>query len=200
MWNDTVIETARSSNRQQLDLSALGLGTFPLNSQESRRKSATDILNKIKYLSFNERQTAVDLVAEASAGLPNNLMLTTKQLLDLQNNGIEIGAHTHSHPILAELSEDNAHNEILDGKRKLENLLQEPVRFFAYPNGMPGKDYHPLHRDIVIDAGFSAALSTQWGVSDKNSDRWQLARFTPWDKTPTRFLARLLLNQRNLVT
>ena len=46
-------------------------------------------------------------------------------------------------------------------------------------------------------AGFTAAVSTAWGVASTNSDLFQLPRFTPWDRKPGRFALRLLLNRRN---
>lgn len=76
-----------------------------------------------------------------------------------------IGAHTHSHPILATLSERAARNDIAGQRRRLEDLLQAPVNLFAYPNGKAGHDYGPRHMDIVRSLGFSAAVATDWGVA-----------------------------------
>jgi hypothetical protein len=46
----------------------------------------------------------------------------------------------------------------------------------------------------VQQAGFEAAVSTVWGVADSNSDIWQLPRFTPWDKSPEKFMLRMIKN------
>jgi hypothetical protein len=50
---------------------------------------------------------------------------------------------------------------------------------------------------MVRDAGFSAAVSTAWGVASPGSDVFQLPRFTPWDRGPAKFALRLLLNRRD---
>jgi len=50
---------------------------------------------------------------------------------------------------------------------------------------------------MVRDAGFTAAVSTAWGVASRDSDSFQLPRFTPWDRQPVRFALRLLINRRN---
>jgi hypothetical protein len=42
--------------------------------------------------------------------------------------------------------------------------------------------------------GFDAALSTAWGVATAATDRYQLPRFTPWDRSPVRFVLRLARN------
>jgi len=49
---------------------------------------------------------------------------------------------------------------------------------------------------MVRDAGYAAAVSTGWGVATAQSDRFQLPRFTPWDRTPGRFALRLIRNMR----
>lgn len=199
MWNDTVIEAVRASTLETLDLSSLNIGIFPLGMESTRVETAHSILRRIKHLSPTERQLAVDFIAEQSGELPNDLMLTSKQLSYLHDSGVEIGAHTQTHPILTTLSPDEVRQEIAGSKQHLEKAIGAPIRFFAYPNGQPGNDYHETHKDIVRNMGFDAALSTQWGVSDRNTDRWQLPRFTPWDKTSARFLVRLLKNQQNLI-
>jgi hypothetical protein len=63
----------------------------------------------------------------------------------------------------------------------LENLLDEPVTRFAYPNGKPGEDYSPSSVQIAKDLGFEAAVSTAWGASNAQTDLFQIPRFTPWD-------------------
>jgi len=106
---------------------------------------------------------------------------------------MEIGGHTVNHPILALLSEKEARAEIGDGKRRLEEITGGPVTLFAYPNGKPGQDYGPRDVDLVRQAGFTAAVSTMGGVARRGSDPFQLPRFSPWDRSPRRLAARLLL-------
>ena len=78
-------------------------------------------------------------------------------------------------------------------------MTGQPVTLFAYPNGRPGRDYGDGHVQMVKDAGFQAAVSTRWAPAMRDSDPFQLPRFTPWDVTPGRFLARLLANGLGLV-
>jgi len=83
-----------------------------------------------------------------------------------------------------------------DGKAQLEQILGETVNLFAYPNGVPDQDYSAVHATMVRECGFKAAVSTAWGAASMRSDRYQLPRFTPWDRTRLRFGVRLLLNLR----
>lgn len=197
MWNDTVIESVRSSELPNLDLSMLGLGCHRLGSIDDRRAAISSLIGQIKYLPVNERINVTQQVARlARARLPNNLMMTSQEVKSMRNAGMQIGAHTVSHPILARLSRDEAHQEIQASKLFLEQLLGEPIGLFAYPNGKPGEDYLPDSVDVVRELGFDAAVSTKWGASCTGDDVFQIRRFTPWDRTKLRFGARLLFNLR----
>jgi peptidoglycan/xylan/chitin deacetylase (PgdA/CDA1 family) len=199
MWNDTVLESIRHMPGDLLDLKEVGLGTYKISSQDERRQSANKLLTDIKHMKISRRQEITDYVSGLSESLPDDLMMTDLQVKKLSKAGIEIGGHTHSHPILSSLNESDALSEIQHGKRHLENLIGESVSSFAYPNGRPSRDFLPIHRNIVADLGFSIAVTTQPGVASNETDVLMIPRFTPWDKKPTKFLARLLLNTRSLV-
>lgn len=201
MWNDTVLEAIRTLRGRNLDLTPLGLDNFELSSLEHQRRAVIEILTSIKHLPGPERQEAVDFVKqEAVSPLPDDLMMTDTQVKHLSAEGIEIGGHTVNHPILATLDDSATRREICENKLYLEQLTGRRLRFFAYPNGRLGSDYRAEQCQIVRDAGYEAAVSTHTGVSSATTDRWQLPRFTPWDKSPGRFLIRLLMNSRQLVT
>ena len=48
-----------------------------------------------------------------------------------------IGGHTVSHPALKILSEKEAKQEIKEGTERIRQVIQQPVRYFAYPYGTP---------------------------------------------------------------
>jgi peptidoglycan/xylan/chitin deacetylase (PgdA/CDA1 family) len=197
MWNDSVVEAVRTSRADVLDLNAEGLGKYDLGSNEQRRIAIGALLANIKYLDPVKRQETVAFVQRCAGGvLPDNLMMTSRQVKQLRQAGMQIGAHTCSHPILAKLSDEEALNEITGSKSVLESLLGEAISLFAYPNGKPGKDYLAKHAAMVRQAGFEAAVSTAYGVSSAATDRYQLPRFSPWDNGRFRYGVRMLSNLR----
>jgi peptidoglycan/xylan/chitin deacetylase (PgdA/CDA1 family) len=197
MWNDRVIEAVRSCRQDRLDLSQVGLGVYALDSVAARRRCIDDILKRIKHLEQGRRDaTAQSIVSAAGGDAAPGLMMTRQQVRSLRGMGMEIGAHTVTHPILARLDPDAALAEIRDGKTVLEQIVGEPVDLFAYPNGVPDRDYSAAHARMVRECGFKVAVSTAVGAASVRSDRYQLPRFTPWDRTRLRFGARLLLNLR----
>lgn len=197
MWNDSIIEAVRATELPQLDADMLGLGAVPLANVEQRRRAVHQLLTAAKHLPPVQRDEVVaQIVMRCGASLPTDLMLTSDQVRALHDAGMTIGAHTVNHPILAATTEAEAMKEIRTGKEYLENLLNQPVRLFAYPNGKPGSDYRPLHVDMVRKLGFDAAVSTHWGANSNATDPHQLLRFTPWDRTRSRYGLRLLRNLR----
>lgn len=198
MFNDSVIEAVRGFTSDSLDLRDLGLEVYPLVDWPARLRCAEQILHAIKHLEPHERSAVVAQITRDSTALPEDLMMTDAQVRNLADNGVYIGAHTVNHPILASTAAVQARAEIAQSKQQLEELLQRPVQAFAYPNGKPGADYRPEHRDMVGELGFDTALATHWGAAVAASDPLQLPRFTPWDRTQWRFMLRLLLNYRRL--
>ena len=198
MWNDTIIEVIRIYPKKDINLADIGLDDYQLNNDSQREVAAQKIIQQIKYLPPTLRTEKVDAIASMVDQLPNDLMMDSTQIQALGQQGVDIGGHTVTHPILATLTMDEVEQEIGKGKGALENLIQNPLTSFAYPNGKPGQDYLPEHADIVKKLGFKTAVSTQWGVSNKSSDLYQLNRFTPWDKGSIKFLARLIINMRKV--
>jgi peptidoglycan/xylan/chitin deacetylase (PgdA/CDA1 family) len=198
MWNDSLVEAMRRTPLSRLNLAgtpAATLGELALDDLAGRRAAIERLIGAIKYLEPAERLEWVQAVVErAQAQLPQDLMMTSAQVRALRDGGMQIGAHTVSHPILARLSVAEAEREIVQSKQALEALLGEPVRQFAYPNGRPGQDYAAETVALVRRLGFDAAVSTAWGVSDRHTDRFQIPRFTPWDRQRLRFGARLMRN------
>jgi len=193
MWNDKVIEAVRAISSEKIDLSEVGLGVYDVSSRALKSKVAQEIINKIKHQDSSDRLEIADFVASKVKNLPSDLMMTDEQLIQLHNAGMEIGGHTVNHPIMAKLKTKALSFELKNNKLVLEQLLGTTIRFFAYPNGKPEIDYKQKHVAQVKSEGYQAALSTQWGVSDKNSDLFQLPRFTPWDQSPIKFMQRMIL-------
>lgn len=203
MWNDTIIEAVRSSTADQVDLQDFGVAPppgasqWPLGSVAQRRELIGATLGRIKYADPAERMGLANAIAARLGGkLPGDLMMSSAQVRQLRQGGMQIGAHTHTHPILARLGRDAARQEIVTSKRHLETLLDEPVSLFAYPNGRPTQDYVGETVDVLRDIGFKAAVTTAMGAADRASDPLQLPRFTPWDRTRTRFGLRFAANLR----
>jgi len=207
MWNDTVIEALRHCPRAEVDLAGvvpagarpdgtpLAPLVLPLRTPGERADAIQAVLGAIKYLQPAHRLSVADDLAHHCGVKPaNDLMMTSDQVRALRRQGMQIGAHTCSHPILAKLPAAQARDEIAASKTALESLLGERVDMFAYPNGRPGQDYSDESVAIVRELGFAVAVSTAPGAARAGSDLFQLPRFTPWDRTRGRFGLRFAKN------
>ncbi len=196
MFNDTVIESVRCAG-DQLDLTDLELGTYALSDAASRRSAIDAILLALKHLPQDVREARSRAIADRTGcAEPDGLMMTEAQIKRLPGFGIDIGAHTVTHPILTRLESSAARREILDSKSALEAIIGAPVATFAYPNGRPQRDYDRSHVELVRAAGFRAAVSAAWGGAGPQADPYQIPRMLPWDTSGFRFALRLLRTYR----
>ena len=198
MWNDSIIESVRAADGDVLDVTRIGLGEWNILTSVARGAAAEGIIKAVKHLPPHARQDTVSRLCElVDQPLPANLMMSSAQVGQLANAGMEVGAHTVTHPILRNLTEQQAKDEIAGSRDRLETIIGAPVQAFAYPNGRPGEDYTERDRTIVESMGFAYAPSTRQGAASNQSDRYQLPRFTPWDRSPERWLGRLLVRYRS---
>lgn len=193
MWNDRIMEAVQFLPMERLDLSEFGLSNYPLRTLNERRATLATLTEQSKYLPAFKRHELIKQLELMTKDRPvPGQMLTPHMVRALDRHGIEIGAHTVTHPILTSLDDESAAKEISTSKQELEAILDKPVHLFAYPNGKVGKDYDARHVEMVRRAGFSAAFTTAIGAITKEQDRFQLPRSRPWDRTPFMFGLRLL--------
>jgi peptidoglycan/xylan/chitin deacetylase (PgdA/CDA1 family) len=62
-------------------------------------------------------------------------LATWEELRRLDPAIVTIGSHTLTHPILPRTPAAEIETEVRDSRRALEERLQRPIEFFAYPNG-----------------------------------------------------------------
>jgi peptidoglycan/xylan/chitin deacetylase (PgdA/CDA1 family) len=114
--------------------------------------------------------------------------LSWAQLHALEESGIEIGSHTVHHSELPSLSDPAALQELIQSRRVLEQHLQHPVQWFAYPAGK----FDEHSEQLVRQAGYVLAVTTQPGSRQDARAPFALHRFEVLDTTGVRGLASLL--------
>lgn len=90
-----------------------------------------------------------------TAGLAGARLMTEHELLELARAGIELGAHTVTHPDMSQLDRESCLREMVESREQLERLLGTEVRTFAYPFCR----YGPAAVDAAREAGFTAAVT-----------------------------------------
>lgn len=194
MWNDDILEALRVLPNAQVDWSDFGLGKHDLTTFHGRYCTVAPVLRKLMYFPHRERAAvAKEIARRAGVADKSDLMMSSDEVRGLRAAGMEVGGHTHSHPILSGLEDEDALSDIQRGKTELEAILSEPVTVFAYPNGNPRRDLDARHVEMLKKAGFVAAATTEIGVARSGTDPFLLPRFTPWDRSRVKFGARCAL-------
>jgi len=88
--------------------------------------------------------------------------------------GHQIGSHSLTHAFLTRMPLEQAREEISSSKKQLEDRFGIRVKDFCYPYG----DWNPAVRDLVVDAGYETACTTQFGVNTLAESPWALKRVT----------------------
>lgn len=99
-------------------------------------------------------------------------LMSREQLDQWLAAGMEVGAHSLSHPRLHELPQDVARQEITESRTALRSLLGVPIEHFAYPFGA-------FTTDIIAwvrRAGYSSAVTVLPGIARASDDRLRLPR------------------------
>lgn len=82
-------------------------------------------------------------------------MMTEPELLEVAAAGVELGAHTVSHPDLSQLGTQECLREMVESRDALNRLTGEEIRTFAYPFCK----YGPEAVAAAREAGFEAAVT-----------------------------------------
>jgi len=138
--------------------------------------------NAFKKLSVEEREDALSALEVESRALTDfednrkvYAPLSESQMREMEANGMTIGAHTQTHPILAKISPEEARSEIALSKLALESKGFAVSPIFAYPNGQPS-DWSEHTEETCSEIGFTAALTTMQGVNTRATHLFRLKR------------------------
>lgn len=87
----------------------------------------------------------------------NRHALSWEEVHALMEKGMQMGSHTLNHPILTQIPEKEAWEEISRSKDLLEQKLGVKIRSFAYPAG----HFNQAIKEMVEKAGYEFALATK---------------------------------------
>ncbi len=99
-------------------------------------------------------------------------LMDAAQIKDWIAAGHQIGAHSLTHPYLTRVSFREAREEVISSRKKLEDKFGVAVIHFCYPYG----DWNEPIRDLVREAGYQTACTTETGVNTSTTSPWELKR------------------------
>lgn len=148
-----------------------------LPGKHNAQRISVELFNKFSQLRAELNTTLSDVESQLRS-LPVQRMMGWEDLKTCIKNNVEIGSHSHSHPLLlSSLGEEKLREEIIDSKFRLEKQLLQEISIFAFPNGI----YDALSLETARKAGYKFILSTQnkkYSQTDKDLVPRTLIRHT----------------------
>jgi peptidoglycan/xylan/chitin deacetylase (PgdA/CDA1 family) len=115
-------------------------------------------------------------------------MMDWHQLRELRDAGAEFGSHTASHALMSTLAETQTVDELVTSRAALEQGLSVPVPHFALPFG----DRNAHYNTAMGKAGFVTGATSEVGLAARDTDPWQLPRFSMTSDVSADLLRRIL--------
>jgi peptidoglycan/xylan/chitin deacetylase (PgdA/CDA1 family) len=99
-------------------------------------------------------------------------LLSLEQVRGLPSGLVTIGSHTLTHPMLTQLEESAARQEIQDSRTKLEAMLDRQVKQFSFPFGA----FNERLMEFCREAGYERAYTTLPALAFERPDDFVVGR------------------------
>ncbi len=176
LWYDRIINAMQREESIDINLSREALGRYEINrtTGADNWREIERLLTALKGLGPVKREEVTDHIVSGLSRTGRNgayqvAPLSIEEVRELAACPlITIGAHSHCHNILTQLSREEIIHTIQTSKKYLELWINKPVHYFAYPNG----DYDDKVVGALRESGFRCGLTT-------------ISR--PWERTDSYF-------------
>ncbi|OWT56293.1 polysaccharide deacetylase [Candidimonas nitroreducens] len=140
-------------------------------------QNALPVLSELGFTATNYfvvHQLGGGNVWDAEKGVPLAPLMSREEMRAWAAAGQEVGSHTLDHVHLPRISAELAEQQIRQSKTQLEDLAGVEVSAFCYPYGHET----PALRNMVRNAGYLNATTTQRGLARRSDDRYGIPRVT----------------------
>lgn len=154
----------------------------PIESPEDRRMGLPKLHTYIKSLPHKEAMAFVDRICAFCGEIPTDqrTVLNWSELRELVREGVTLGAHTRTHPILTRMSLPKARIEIRGSQEDLHRKIGKVLPIFSYPNGA----YNETILRVMREEGFLLSVTGEDGFNNLESvDALRLRRINITPRT-----------------
>jgi peptidoglycan/xylan/chitin deacetylase (PgdA/CDA1 family) len=167
-------------------------GRLPLRNFEEKRRALRMMQNYVPTVPDDEAMRLVDSVCSELTGefVYCGSVLSWDQLRQLAKEGLTLGSHTRTHPVMTQVPPDRMLEEIRTSQEDLRREIGTALPIFCYPNG----NHDDTIVEILRNEGIRLAFTTLSGENKSHSlDLLRLRRvvITPRTSIPV-FYTRLL--------
>jgi len=166
-WWDWLSEAFRWTLRRDAMESSAGL--LSLSTVEERLASYKLFRDHLKKLPHDQVLDMVEQICDQlGVARCGPAILGWDSLRDLARQGLSLGAHTRTHPLLNRISLAEARNEIRGSMADLHREIGKTYPIFAYPGGELQETAFWLMNQAGIELGFT----TRRGINDFHKTDW----------------------------
>lgn len=177
-WWDRLYQAVSDPSRSALNTPE---GRIPLGSAGQRRRAFKRLREHVKTLDHDAAMAWIAAVCGEPIPPPEPTVLGWEALRQLARQGVTLGAHTQTHPLINRVSLARAQAEALGSLADLRREIGDVLPIFAYPSG--GVDAQ-VAAQLAL-AGFALAFTTERGLNDlATADPLRLRRINVGVRTP----------------
>lgn len=180
LWTAKLRYMVRTTAREEIVLPELLGGLTAITGPADRQTVFTRLIVALKGVPSRRREELVEELAGVFAVTDftplADIMMTWRELREMNDNGMTIGAHTISHPNLPRTEIEEMRREIGGSREAIAAQLGAPVPHFSYPNGRGSAHVNDTVRAVVRRAGFRSAVTSLAGCIQLGADPWGLRR------------------------
>src|SRR3989344_9432279 len=186
------------TDRKRIRLRISGtMNKYDLSTIRRRLSSIIKIRQQLSDLDRSENDKIIqEIKKETGVRIPdsdeNLLLMNWDEVLSLGRLKpyISFGSHTLTHPDLTKISETEMEKEIALSKKELERILNKKIFHLAYPYGY----YNEAAINASRKAGYSLAVTTEYGYNEPSSDPLRLKRIAVDNKGMAFFMLSLFFD------
>jgi peptidoglycan/xylan/chitin deacetylase (PgdA/CDA1 family) len=145
------------------------LGDLPVRTPAERLSVYRRLRGHVKSLPHERAMAIVDDLCRGSGAEPRpRSVLGWDELRRLAGEGVAIGSHSCTHPLLDKVTQAEAGAEIRESLRDLERELGPTPRVFAYPGG----GVNSGAASVLEEEGVELAFLASRGLNDLSRPDW----------------------------
>ena len=175
MWWDKIEHILERTQQQELDV-PLGRAVLRYRRDPVAGYAAAqaDLTERCKHVPEEEKQAAIGRLGHAAeVALPDRpparyAAMTWNDVRVCERRGFTFGAHSVSHPVLAQTTDEQSRTEIAHSWARLRREATAPLPIFCYPSGQAW-EYGPREVATLRSLGFLGAVCGTPTYADSRS-------------------------------
>jgi peptidoglycan/xylan/chitin deacetylase (PgdA/CDA1 family) len=162
-WWDQMYNAFRNTRHQSLDAS---FGKFHLSTPDQRNQAFFHSQDQVKLLPHSRGLIMVDeIIKQLDVDGFSQPILSWNDLRQLAKDGLDLGAHSQTHPLFNRISIEEVQAEVEGSLSDLKREIGSFLPVFAYPGG----NLNEQVIEVLKKAGIQLGFTTRRGINDLNN-------------------------------